>query len=177
MPRDTPLWRRRRATALAPSRFDPATLVVIAAPRELGREWRLVVVGDRVIAASRYAEGGSRSVEAGCPHVVRDFAAAILAEVRWRPDPIFMIDVAESDGRLWLVELNGFSCFWLYQCDLAEVVATASELAVREWSASHPRPVETAPAGEAAGGASRPRGEPPAGPVAGTADEANPTGQ
>ena len=33
------------ASALGPTRYDPATLVVVAAPREIGREWRLVVVG------------------------------------------------------------------------------------------------------------------------------------
>jgi hypothetical protein len=44
-----------------------------------------------------------------------------------------MIDVCESAGRLWLVELNGFSTSWLYACDLAAVVAEASELATRTW--------------------------------------------
>jgi hypothetical protein len=44
---------------------------------------------------------------------VRAFAKAMLAEVRWRPDPVFMLDIAESNGRLRLVELNGFSCSWL----------------------------------------------------------------
>jgi hypothetical protein len=54
---------------------------------------------------------------------------SVLAEVRWRPDPIFMMDVCESDDRLCLVELNGFSCSWLYRCDLAAVVAEVSTLA------------------------------------------------
>jgi hypothetical protein len=67
---------------------------------------------------------------------VRDFVAEMLHAVSWRPDPIFMIDVCESDERLWLVELNGFSCSWLYQCDLAEVVQRASELAVQQWASS-----------------------------------------
>jgi hypothetical protein len=44
-----------------------------------------------------------------------------------------MLDIAESDGRLWLVELNGFSCSWLYACDLAAVVAEAARLATRAW--------------------------------------------
>jgi hypothetical protein len=56
----------------------------------------------------------------------------MLAEVRWRPDLIFMMDICESDGGLWLVELNGFSCSWLYACDLEAVVAAAGELAIRE---------------------------------------------
>ncbi|HEY7423155.1 MAG TPA: ATP-grasp domain-containing protein [Gemmataceae bacterium] len=121
------------ASALGPTRYDPATLVVVAAPKEIGREWRLVVAGGRVVAGNQYAVEGSKCVESGCPDEVRAFAEAMLAEVRWRPDPIFMMDVCESEGRLWLVELNGFSCSWLYQCDLKTVVAEASELAMRQW--------------------------------------------
>jgi hypothetical protein len=45
------------------------------------------------------------------------FAGQVQLHRRWVPgawcDPIFMVDVAESGGRLWLVELNGFSCSWL----------------------------------------------------------------
>jgi hypothetical protein len=124
------------AAALAPTRYDPATLVVVAAPREIGREWRLVVAGDRVIAASQYAVEGSKCVEPGCPQEVCGFVEGMLAEVRWRPDPIFMLDVCESQGRLWLVEINGLSCSWLYQCDLAAVVAEASALARTAWERS-----------------------------------------
>ncbi len=90
------------------------TLVVVAAPRPIAIEWRLVVVEDRVIAASQYAEGGTRAIQPGSPDDVREFATTMLAEVRWRPDPIFMLDVCESEGRFWLVELNSFSCSWLY---------------------------------------------------------------
>jgi hypothetical protein len=44
-----------------------------------------------------------------------------------------MLDVCESDRQLWLVEINGFSCSWLYQCELAAVVAEASRLATQTW--------------------------------------------
>jgi hypothetical protein len=122
------------ANALAPTRYDPTTLVVVAAPKPITREWRLVVTGDRVIAGSQYAEDGVRAIVASCPDEVREFAAALLAEVRWRPDPIFMLDICDSGGKFWLVELNSFSGSWLYQCDLAAVVAEASELASRVWT-------------------------------------------
>jgi hypothetical protein len=115
--------------ALGPARYDPTTPVVLATPKKIDREWRLVVAGARVLAASQYAVDGSKALAPGCPDEVRTFAEAMLAEVRWQPDPIFMLDLCESDGRLWLVELNGFSCSWLYQCDLSVVVTAASELA------------------------------------------------
>ena len=120
-------------SALAPTRYDPATLVVVAAPKEITCEWRLVVVGDRVIAGSQYAQDGTRAITSNCPGEVRTFTESMLAEVRWRPDPIFMLDVCESEGRLWLVELNSFSCSWLYQCDLSAVVTEASTLARQTW--------------------------------------------
>jgi hypothetical protein len=124
------------ASALGPTRYDPTTLVVVAAPKEIGREWRLVVAKDSVIAASQYAVEGSKCIEPGCPEEIRAFAEAMLAEVRWRPDPMFMIDLCESAGRLWLVELNGFSTSWLYACDREAVVAAAGKLAAQTWEQS-----------------------------------------
>ncbi|WP_020476032.1 ATP-grasp domain-containing protein [Zavarzinella formosa] len=125
------------ATALAPTRYDPATLVVIAAPQPIDREWRLVVVGDRVISGGQYAVNGARSITPDCPAAVKSFAESMLAEVKWRPDPVFMLDVCESAGQLWLVELNSFSGSWLYRCDLPAVVAATSELAGRLWHNKH----------------------------------------
>lgn len=117
------------AEALSPARIDPASLVVIAAPKRVEREWRLVASGDRIIAASQYAVQGRRVEAEGCPEDVRSFAESMLAKTRWRPDPIFMIDLCESEGELRLVELSGFSVSWLYKCRLADVVAEASALA------------------------------------------------
>jgi hypothetical protein len=123
------------ASALAPTRYDPAAQVVIAAPQQIDREWRLVVVGEQVVAGSQYAVRGERAIATDCPPEVREFAESMLAGVRWRPDAAFMLDVCESAGRLWLVELYSFSGSWLYRCDLPAVVAAASALAERSWQA------------------------------------------
>lgn len=116
-------------TALAPTRYDLETQIVVAEPRDLGREWRIVVAGDEVIAGSQYADGGVRVVSANCPEEVFGFARRILASVNWRPDDLFMLDVCESGGELRLVELNSFSCSWLYACDVERVVETAKRFA------------------------------------------------
>lgn len=116
-------------TALAPTRYDSETQVLVAPPRELGREWRLVVAGDEIVAASRYAESGTCSVAADCPETVRVFARDMLGAVKWRPDELFMLDVGETEDGLRLVELNSFSCAWMYACDPARVVECASQLA------------------------------------------------
>src|SRR5262249_55590390 len=62
------------ASALAPTRYDPATLVVIAAPRDLQCEWRLVVSGNEVLTGCQYAVGGEARFAEGCPESVLQFA-------------------------------------------------------------------------------------------------------
>ena len=116
-------------TALAPARYDPTTQVVIAAPQTIGREWRLVVAENTIVAASQYMAQGQIAIAPDCPNAVREFVQNMLNEVNWRPDPIFMMDVCESEGKLTLLELNSFSCSGLYACDMAAVVAATSDIA------------------------------------------------
>jgi len=92
-----------------------------------------------VISSSQYAVEGQRAISAGCPSEVKSFTESVLSGVHWRPDPIFMVDVCESEGQLWLVELNSFSGSWLYQCELSSVVAAASDLAERVWGQRRPK--------------------------------------
>jgi hypothetical protein len=128
------------AEAIAPSRYDPATKVVVAQPRPVDREWRLVITEGRPTAASQYAVKGIKAFSAGCPDQVRELADRVLAEVGWRPDVVFMADVCESNGELALVEFNSFSCSGLYHCDPQSVVAAVSETAVRVWEMRFTRP-------------------------------------
>jgi len=113
--------------------FYPDTKVVIARTRRIDREWRLVIVGDTVLAASQYFVAGQPSLAQGCPNEVRSFAERMLARVRWRPDPIFVMDICEADDTLHLLELNGYSCSGLYHCDPRPIVATVSDMATTLW--------------------------------------------
>jgi hypothetical protein len=125
-------------SALGPARYDPNTRVVVAEPRTIAREWRLIVAEGAVIAAGQYLAGGENRTEPGCPAAVRAFAAGMLAAVPWRPEVIFMADVCASDGELYLLELNGFSSSAVYPCDYGAVVAVASDLATRAWEQRTP---------------------------------------
>ncbi len=107
--------------------------MVVAEPRPIAHEWRLIVAEGAVVAASQYLVGGKIVLEPGCPRVVLEFAAGMLAAVPWRPDEIFMADVCESGGELFLLELNGFNSSAVYPCDYRAVVSVASELAARRW--------------------------------------------
>lgn len=119
--------------ATAPARYDPRSFVVISRPKPIEREWRLVIADDEVVAGSLYRDAGVNKTESGSPAEVANFAAKMLREVPWRPDPIFMMDVCHTAGRMRLVEMNSFSCSGMYDCDVAAVVSAASRIAVREW--------------------------------------------
>jgi len=119
--------------AMGSLRRDPTALVVVAEPQELKREWRLVVAGGRVVAASLYLERGVPSREAGAPAEVLAYATELLGRVAWRPDPLFMLDVCESSRGLSVLELNAFSCSAFYDAPLAEVIAAANQHASKAW--------------------------------------------
>lgn len=127
--RGGPVSRAAFEGTLAPTRFDPTALVLISEPRNVEREWRLIVAQGAVVAASQYFVRGDLNTAPGCPEDVRSFAERVLTAVPWQPDPLFMLDICESDGELRVVELNSFSCSGLYDCDLGPVVAAASESA------------------------------------------------
>src|SRR5436305_1417862 len=93
---------RRQGMACHVTRQDPPTRVVVAEPRPVGREWRLVIADGVVVGAGQYMADGDIETDPGCPAAVRAFADAALAAVAWRPDEVFMFDVCESDGELYL---------------------------------------------------------------------------
>lgn len=120
-------------TFLVPKSFDPTLLVLVAEPQPIGREWRLFVANGQVITGSQYRNGGTTDVTAGIPAEVLGFANGVLQDVRWRPDPFFVMDVCESNSGLAIVELNSFSCSGHCACDLAQYVAVASRTAASQW--------------------------------------------
>jgi hypothetical protein len=113
--------------------LDPTTLVLVATPKKISDEWRLVIGNGAVLTGSQYVAGGVLQPTAACPTEVVDFATAMLQQVDWRPDPMFIMDVCASEDGLRLVELNSFSCSGHYLADLSVVVECASRLASCLW--------------------------------------------
>jgi hypothetical protein len=92
---------------------DPQLPVVIAPKREIGREWRYVVIGQKVVAGSGYAASGRKGIPDEGPRAVADEIARRLT----KPGDVYVIDLCESNGEVRLVELNPFSGADLYRCD------------------------------------------------------------
>jgi len=96
---------------------------------------RVLVVDQAVVAGSAYAAAGraARADDpAGEPWA---FAAAVAAKMT-PPERVYVLDVCEADGRLWLLELNPFSGADLYACAGGDVVAAVSRAAAAAFSLS-----------------------------------------
>jgi len=102
--------------------------VVVAPLKAIQAEWRLVIIGGKVVAGSRYKFEGRRDVSAEVPLKVRAFAQDVAGNIA-PPAVAYMLDVAKEDsGRLSVVELNSFSCSDLYVCEPLAVVKALQEL-------------------------------------------------
>lgn len=113
--------------------IGPSTLIVVSSPKNLMREWRLVVVNQQIIAASRYYNCGDIDLEEGCPNEVLEYGQQI-ANV-WEPDICWTMDICEiGNNKLKLIEINSFSCSGLYLCNKDKVVEAVSKAALEEWN-------------------------------------------
>lgn len=113
--------------------FDPTTLILVARPRRLTYEWRLIVANGKVVAGSQYRNAQGREEVPGVPDEVLAFTEAVLNSVRWSPGPLFVLDVCDSEDGLRVLELNSFGCSGHYLADVPTVVEAASRLAAQAW--------------------------------------------
>lgn len=109
--------------------YDDPTIPVIVAPvREVGDEWRFVVVDGEVVASSAY-DAATRSGKSGSDspsHLAAEIARQLEA-----PEPVYVLDLCETPEGPRLIELNPFSGADLYGCDPEAVVTAVAEFCER----------------------------------------------
>lgn len=108
----------------------PEILVVVAPFRKILNEWRFVV-SDRVVTGSLYLSNDEEKHGLCENGSAFDFAQKILSE-NWKPDPIFVIDICETNNEIGLLEINSFSCSGFYAADKNKIVQEAARLALLE---------------------------------------------
>lgn len=112
--------------------YDDESLECVIAPvRQISNEWRYVVVNGCVVAGSAYDAKSKTNCQpddpSGAPwHFAADIAATLNA-----PEDVYVLDICESDGQLFLLELNPFSGADLYACNTDSVVNAVSLAASR----------------------------------------------
>lgn len=98
--------------------------VVISEPKRTGWEWRLFMSGDKVITGSSYRLGQMLNQTKPVSEKVLRFARD-TAQI-WRPDELFVLDVAEDAHGLKIVEFNCINASGFYRCDIGKIVKEVS---------------------------------------------------
>lgn len=101
----------------------------VSSVKKLGREWRAIIVQNKVISVCRYAINSETSVSSvDVPDKVMSFirenCQIIGAPIAW------VMDVAEYQNELFILECNIFNASNFYDCDRIEIVS-AVENALR----------------------------------------------
>ena len=106
--------------------------LLVSRPQKILREWRFVIADGNVVTGSMYREFDAIRTSDEVPRDALDFAT-ILAGV-YQPDRVWVLDICETnDGRMSVVEINGFSSSNWYQCNLSDIVSTVSGVALDDW--------------------------------------------
>lgn len=114
-------------------------LMLVSTPKNIRWEGRFVVSKDRgIIASSTYRFQGKVALIPSVPEETTKFCKKLLNTVDYYPDSVFCYDICQdNDGECWLLELTSFSSAGLYATDKKAIVKGVSEIAEKEWIATH----------------------------------------
>jgi hypothetical protein len=101
------------------------TRIVVGEPFHIGREWRLWCVNKEVIAASQYRNNFKLEKLRDCPTEVVSFAEARC--LQFTPHDVFVMDVCETGGQLYIVECNCMNAAGFYDANIEAIVTNVTK--------------------------------------------------
>lgn len=100
---------------------DIAELEVVASSvKNIGCEWRVVVVDGKISSYSCYKQHQQVLPEYWMPDAAKEFAEKVIQ--KYNPLPVFVLDVCETDNGYKVVEYNTFNVAGLYECDIGKII-------------------------------------------------------
>ena len=114
---------------------EKTTLVLVGEKKPITREWRFFAYKDEIITGSLYLIGEEQVNERIQGGYLEDYAARVIKQVGWYPEILYTIDICESDGELYVLELGSFSCAGEYGCDMSLIVEAGVRAAREDWAA------------------------------------------
>lgn len=102
--------------------IDPIEMCVVSSVKSIEKEWRLLIINDKVVTGSLYKLDGDVEFDAISDDVI-NFGTNILNTYSHRPDQRgFVLDVCLSNGEFKIVEFNSLSCADWYLSDTQQVI-------------------------------------------------------
>jgi hypothetical protein len=109
--------------------MEPEDLLLFAPPVNIKREWRCVVVENRIVASAQFKQRTKDVRIKGAPPEVVYFGQRILDEINYSPDPVWTLDLCELEaGDLRISEVGGFSCSKLFNIDPTAVIEAVNAI-------------------------------------------------
>lgn len=109
---------------------DARARIMIASPKKIADEYRIVISSGKVITGTSYILDGDINTELGheeIPYFVRQFSEEV-AKLSWQPDKSYVLDVGVLDsGDAKIVEINALSTSGLYNIDYDRLVEVVSK--------------------------------------------------
>lgn len=102
------------------------TLILIAQPKQLEKEWRNFIVDGQIVSSSRYTLNGNYAPSAeDIPKAMLTFTQNCIEQ--FCPHPVFVLDIAFHQGQYKIVEAGCFNGTGFYEHDLSKIVKAVSD--------------------------------------------------
>lgn len=106
--------------------LNKETEVWISEPKKIKKEWRLFVVDNQIVSASRYMnEGELDESEDDVPKEMTEFAKERISE--YRIEDVYVMDIAEIENEYKLIECNCFNGTGFYKHDIERIVQSINK--------------------------------------------------
>jgi hypothetical protein len=102
--------------------------VLIDAVKHIDFEWRTIIKDRKCITGCQYKSFDASTQKLGfdpapdLPDRVKIKAEEIVSQIHWSPDPIYVLDLVESNGEISVMEINALSTSGWYDCDISIMV-------------------------------------------------------
>jgi hypothetical protein len=114
-------------------RVNTESLCVIASAKNIDAEFRYIIANKEVITGSEYRWDNILDVRKDTLPIC-DELAKYVAKMEWQPDIVYVLDIAYSDKKAKIIELNAFSSSGLYACNTYKIVEAVSIAALKEFN-------------------------------------------
>ena len=103
--------------------FDPHMKVVVAAPKNVVKEWRFAVVNKKIVTATLYNVNGLHNEQEGCTNAHASNMADEIANHSWQPDDVYALDICETkSGEVAMLEIGSLNSAGWYQMDCGAII-------------------------------------------------------
>lgn len=100
--------------------IEDNVLVLVSSPKNIEREYRVIMYDDEVITASLYKYSGRLHCVNEVEDKILDFAREV--GTKYRNKDYYSLDICVSNGKIRVLEVGGLSCAGLYACDRVKIL-------------------------------------------------------